>query len=112
VSIEKRLERLERLQAEQDTPPWPEVNAAFTRYTARVHLALGERLGTEPDHFAIVAARETLRDDTPAREVEDLNLIARWRRTHPTPNPGDARQQLAAKLEAIARRIREAHNEP
>jgi hypothetical protein len=112
MTVEQRLTRLERLQAEQDTPPWPEVNAAFTRYTARARLALGERLGTEPDHVAMVSARETLRGDTLEQERTDQDLIARWRRTHPTPDPGDARQQLAAKLEAIARRLREAHHAP
>jgi len=112
MSVDKRLEQLERLQAAQDTPPWEEVHAAFTRYTARVRLVWTERIGAEPDHVALVAARETLRDDSPEREAADLDLIARWRRTHPTPDPGDARQQLAAKLEAIARRLREARHAP
>ncbi len=112
MSIDKRLERLERRQAAQDTPPWPEVNAAFTRYTARVRLVWAERIGAEPDHVAMVNAREILGNDTPEQKRVDRDLIARWRRTHPTPDPGDARQQLAAKLEAIARRLREAHHAP
>ena len=107
ANLRRRLERLEAAQARQDTPAWPEVDAALRRQTARVRLVVGERLGTETDHYAMVHVQEILRDDTPEREASDRELIGRWRRVHRTPEPpGDVRQRLLEKIDAIARRVR------
>ena len=107
ASLQRRLERLEAAIAQQDTPAWLEVDAALTRQTARVRLVVGERLGTAADHFAMVDARKTLGEDTPEREAADLETINRWRRVHRIPEPpGDVRQRLLEKIDAIARRVR------
>jgi hypothetical protein len=107
ANLQRRLERLEAASAQQDTPAWPEVDAALRRQTARVRLVVGERLGTAADHYAMVDARETLGEDTPEQEAADLELISRWRCVHRTAEvPGDVRQRLREKIDAIARRVR------
>ena len=107
ANFQRRLARLEAARAHQDTPAWPAVDAALRRQTARVRLVVGERLGTAADHFAMVDARKTLGEDTPEREAADLETINRWRRVHRTPEPpGDVRQRLLEKIDAIARRVR------
>lgn len=105
---QRRLERLEAVQARHDIPAWPEVDAALNRQTACVRLLVGERLGTAADHYAMVNAREQLGEDTPEQEAKDLEVINRWHRVHGLrDDTGDVRQRLMLRLDAIARRVRD-----
>jgi hypothetical protein len=111
--VERRLQRLEAARARHDAPAWTDVNAALDRQTARIRLVVGERLGTEAEHFALVAAREILGEDTPAREAANRETITRWHRVHGLrDDTGDVRQRLLLRLEAIARRIRNQPSPP
>jgi hypothetical protein len=110
IHLRQRIEHLEQAMARHDAQvAWPEVDAALTRQTARARLMAGERIGTAADHYAMVAARDILREDTPAQEAADVDLITRWHRVHePRDDTGDVRQRLMLRLDAIARRIRGA----
>ena len=108
--LRRRIEHLEQAMSRQDAQvAWPEVDAALTRQTARVHLMVGERIGTAADHYAMVATRDILREDTPAQEAADGDLITHWHRVHGLrDDTGDVRQRLLVRLDAMARRIRGA----
>src|SRR5919108_5782793 len=99
--LQRRLERLESMSAQHNAPPWPAVDAALTRQTARVRLVLCERLETEDDHYAIVAARETLGEDTPEQAAADLDVINRWHRVHGLREDSDVRQRLMLRPQGL-----------
>jgi hypothetical protein len=110
MSMNRRLDKLEARLDADEAPAWRVVDAALTRQTARIRLVVGERLGTAADHVVMIAARETLGVDTCEREAADLEVIHRWRRVHPTPEPpGDVRQRLLDKIEQIASRLAATH---
>jgi hypothetical protein len=111
--LARRLTRLETHLSRADAGlPWADVHDALARQQARARLTLCRRLGVDSRDPRLVDAVTLLLGDDEARSAHDAELIARWRRVHGLDDdPGEVRQRLAQRLEAMARRQREASRE-
>jgi hypothetical protein len=105
---EKRLQRLER-----GFPRRPiAVEAAKRRGLARLYLRIGATVGLM-EHPLVRQAEATLINDTPAQAEHDLATLQRWAQQHPElmRHETGARDRIAAKLDAMARRLEGHHGE-
>jgi hypothetical protein len=107
TNYKRRLTRLEtHIDVDEDRMAWADVHHALQRQTARALLAMGNRLGVDPNDPRLVEALTWLMGDDPARVAQDVEIITRWRRQQGiTIDTGEVRQHLSACLEAMARRL-------
>jgi hypothetical protein len=114
ANLQRRLTQLEaRLTRDHGPLAWGDVCDAYARVAARASVKICRRLGIDASDPRVAEEMSRLVGDDEARIARDQALLARWRDQQGLPIDGEgARQRLAARLDAMARRLQDARSHP